>query len=82
MPRAFDRGRWVSIPHQRRGSWPLFRQLLTLCVHRPGHKRRGGGCFKPTWYVRRVVFMAPKGAADDSGLRRRVSVVDPAPETG
>ena len=48
---AFGRGLGVSIPHQRRGNWPLFRQLLILWVYRPGHKRRGGGCFKPTWYV-------------------------------
>jgi hypothetical protein len=48
---AFGRGHGVSIPHQRRGNWPLFRQLLILWVYRPGHKRRGGGCFKPTWYV-------------------------------
>jgi hypothetical protein len=51
MPRAFSGGYDVSIPHQRRDNLPLFRQLLTLCVYRPGHNRRGGGCFKPTWYV-------------------------------
>ena len=38
---AFGRGHGVSIPHQRRGNWPLFRQLLILWVYRPGHKRRG-----------------------------------------
>ena len=33
MPWAFGRGYSVSIPHQRRGSWPLFRQLLTsVCI--------------------------------------------------
>jgi hypothetical protein len=60
MPRAFGRGHGVSIPHQRRGNWPLFRQLVALCVYRPGHKRRGGVCFKPAWYVRRVVLSAPR----------------------
>ncbi len=60
MPRAFVTGHGMSIPHQRRGSWPLFRQFLTLCVYCPGHNRRGGGCLKPTWYVRRVVLMGPE----------------------
>ncbi len=35
MPWAFGGGYDVSIPHQRRGNWPLFRQLSTLCVYRP-----------------------------------------------
>ncbi len=56
--------------------------FLTLWVYRPGHKRRGGGCFKPTWYVRRVVPRVGAGVPFASGLRRRVRVVDPALEAG
>ena len=39
-------------------------------MHRLGHKRRGGGGLKPTWYVFRVVPRAPAGVSDASGLRR------------
>jgi hypothetical protein len=46
--RAFGRGLEVSILHERRGDWPIFRQFLTLCVYRQGHKRRSGGSFKRT----------------------------------
>ena len=41
-------GHTASIPRKRRGKWSLFCQLVALCVHRPGHIRRGGGCFKST----------------------------------
>ena len=55
---------------------------MTLCVHRPGHKRRGGGCIKPTWYVYRAVRRAPEGVSGSSGLWRRAWGVNPAPEVG
>jgi hypothetical protein len=34
-------GRKASIPCKKRGTWSLFCQLVALCVHRPGHIRRG-----------------------------------------
>ena len=76
--RAFRGGYGASIPHQRRCNWPYFGQLLTLY----GQKRRGGGCFKPTWYVRKVIPRAPAGLTDASDPRRGTWGVDPAPEAG
>ena len=54
----------ASIQHHLWGNWPLFGYFLTFSVHRLGHTRRGGGCFKQTWYVSRMVPRAPAGVAD------------------
>ncbi len=140
MPHVFGKGHGASIQHKRRGNWPLFGQLLTLYVHRPGHNtrrrrllhtdlvraqsghqgpdrcarcpassvrgtghrsctrcgviglclgnhlismciaqgsmRRGGCCFKPTWYVHMVVPRTPAGVPDASHLLRGARGVD------
>ena len=68
MHRAFGRGHGVSIQLQRRDDWPLFREVLTPCMYRQGHKRRSGGCFKRIWYVCRAISRAPKGVKDASDL--------------
>ncbi len=71
-----------SILLQWRGNCPLFGQLLTLYVHPRRHKRRGGGCFKPTLYVRRVVSRAPARASDTLCLRRNIRGVNPTTKAG
>ena len=47
-----------------------------------GTKRRGGGYFKPTWYVSRVVPRAPAGVEDASGFGSDIKGVDLATEAG
>jgi hypothetical protein len=82
MPRAFDIGHGVSIPHQKRDNWPLFLSTFDpLCVS-PRAQTAGRRLLQTDLVCAQGGPKAPKGVADNSGFRRRVCVVDPAPETG
>ena len=70
MPRAFGGGHEASIHHQRRGNLHFWGHFWPSTCIAKGTTRRGGGCFKPTWYVRRVVYRSPAGVLDASGRRR------------
>jgi hypothetical protein len=82
MLRAFGGGLGVSIPHERRGSWFLFCQLWPSLGIAKGIIRRGCVCCERTWHVCRVVFRAPKGVANASGLRYSAWFVYLPPEAG